>query len=187
MQALTGIDPTFTEIYQYLHKEQQNQTLHDVFILFSNFRKKLSFNWIDSIKEENRMPMLKEVIATFLLFTNDKNTTIRLGAYSIIGTLILTVAPYSPSTFIMAFADAITLMPVSPKISIAIINSFMSLMRFVSPVRITNYVEHMPILHHFSVDVSDFVQYLPQTIPQMKKLPPEFLLNILENKHNFIN
>lgn len=183
MQALAGIDPTFTEIYQCLHKEQQNQTLHDVFILFSSFRKKLSFNWIDSIKEENRMPMLKEVIATFLLFTNDKNTTIRLGAYSIIGTLILTVAPYSPSTFIMAFADAITLMPVSPKISIAIINSFMSLMRFVSPVRITNYVEHMPILHHFSVDVSDFVQYLPQTIPQMKKLPPEFLLNIL---HSFI-
>lgn len=181
LTTLSHIDPTFYEICCYENGDRPEFEMHDIFVLMTTFRRNLSFQWIESIREDLRIEMLTKVIITLLSLADDKNTTLRLAAYSTIGTLILSVAPYSPSSFITAFADAIPWMSVSSKISIAIINSFISLMRFISPVRINTYIEKMPILHHFSADVSDFIQFLPITIPSMKKLPPEFLINILNS------
>ena len=174
-----SFDPVFVEIYN-AQTGISKLSAHELLVLLAKFRRSLSFNWIMSISE-NKQDMIRQVIITLLHLTEEKNTGIRLSAYSTMGTLILTVAPYSPLTFIQAFGDAITSLPVSPKISIAIINTFMSLMRFVSPVRIQSFVENMPILHHFSADISDFIQYLPKTMPMMKKLPLEFQENILKS------
>ena len=161
LTTLSHIDPTFYEICCYENGDRPEFEMHDIFVLMTTFRRNLSFQWIESIREDLRIEMLTKVIMTLLSLADDKNTTLRLAAYSTIGTLILSVAPYSPSSFITAFADAIPWMSVSSKISIAIINSFISLMRFISPVRINTYIEKMPILHHFSADVSDFIQFLP--------------------------
>lgn len=169
----------FLELYN-LQVGTTQMSAHDTVSLISKFKKSLSFNWIKSIKG-NTQEYLQQVMITILQLTENKNTSVRLAAYSTMGTLVLAVAPYSPSTFISAFGYAITSLNVSPKISIAIINTFMSLMRFVSPVRIQTFVEDMPILHHFSADITDFIQYLPKTMPMMKKLPFEFQKRILHS------
>ncbi|OHS92948.1 hypothetical protein TRFO_12125 [Tritrichomonas foetus] len=176
---MINFDPVFVDLYNAQAGFTQLSP-HEMLVLMAKFRHSLSFKWIQSIPE-NTQEVLKVVIITLLHLTEERNTGIRLAAYSTIGTLILTVAPYSPSTFINAFGDAITSLPVSPKISIAIINTFMCLMKFVSPVRIQSFVENMPILHHFGADISDFIQYLPKTMPMMKKLPPEFQQSILKS------
>ncbi|OHS98620.1 hypothetical protein TRFO_34950 [Tritrichomonas foetus] len=180
MEINLNFDVTFRDLY-LIQSGQLEKQPQEILALINNFRKSLSFQWISAIKDDQKSEALKNVIVTILLFAEDKNTSIRLAAYSTIGTLIITVLPFSPNLFLNAFANAITLLPVSPKISIAIINSFMSFLKFISPVRIQQFVETMPILHHFSADVSDFIQFLPKTIPLMKKLPPEFQTSILNS------
>jgi hypothetical protein len=59
----------------------------------------------------------------------------------------------------LAFQDAIENLDVS----IAVINVFLYLTRFLSPVRISTFV-------HFGVDISDFIKFLPQSVPLMRDL-----------------
>lgn len=169
------------EVFPEIYNAQSGITQitpHELSVLLTKFRNDLSFKWIMS-KADNQEEYLRLVLITILQLTEEKNTGIRLAAYSTIGKLLLSVAPYSPILFINAFEHAITSLPVSSRISIAIINTFMSLMRFVSPVRIQSFVNNMPILHHFSADISDFIRYLPKTMLMMSKLPLEFQQRIL--------
>lgn len=180
LPVIAEIDDNFGILYKNLNglRNDDNQTL---IITLTRFRKNVSFQWLNSFTRVNPHICLSTVISTILGYTENSDATVRVNAYSTLGALLLCVAPFSPLLFIRAFGHATSQLPVSPKMSVAIINMFVYLSRFVSPVRITEFVSMVPVVHHFGVDVSDYIQHLPQIIPLMKVLPVEFHQNILRS------
>jgi hypothetical protein len=113
-----------------------------------------------------------------LLFTGHSDATVRVTAYSTLGGFLVAVAPISPITFYKAFSQAIDHIEeqtMFAKLLIAVINTFIYLSRFISPVRISNYIEQCSVSPHFSSDITNFIKFLPQSIPLMKNLPVDLL------------
>lgn len=160
--------------------DRPNVDVNQVVTMMTRFRKGLSFSWLSKFKP-NSHATLKCVINLILKYTEHSDANVRVTAYSTLGGLLIAITPFAPRTFKESFAEAIKTLEVSSKLSIAVINMFMYLTRFVSPVRINSFIENVPVSFHFSVDVTDFIQYIPQTIPLMKNLPIELLQNILRS------
>ena len=144
-------------------------------------RSNFSYQWLSKFKDNDCEKSLAVVLNLIFRYADHQESNVRLGAYSALGGLLMLVAPFVPHQFIAAFATATAPLPTSPKISIAVINSFVYLTRFVSPVRTTEFVSRLQVLTHFSVDMTENLKYLPQIIPLMINLPVQFHQNILRS------
>ena len=185
MDVFLARDANFRPLYEVAFNNRELE-VPDIVTYMTRFRKRLSFAWVLSLprKDEKKSDLtecLSEVIRTILQFTEHSDATVRVTAYSTLGGLLVTVAPFAPVWFIDSFGKAITGIDVSPKLSIAVINMFMYLTRFISPVRIDSFIVKLPVSPHFGVDVSDFIKYLPQVIPMMHDLPIDLLKMILRS------
>ena len=175
------------ENYQFLRESiptMNNQNSTQIVTMMTRFRRNLCFSWISKIVAQKTYEIsacIEDIIRTILQFTVHSDATVRVTAYSTLGGLLVSITPFAASRFPIAFGHAIRNIDVTPKLSIAIINMFMYLTRFVSPVFIEKYITEVPVSFHFGVDVSEFIQYIPQTIPLMKDLPLELLRNILRS------
>lgn len=144
-----------------------------------SFRKKLSLDWLNKIKKHDPKSCLTCAIVTILKYTDHSDASVRVIAYSTLGALLLCVATFDPILFIHAFGNATTQTPISPRPSMAIINMFVYLSRFVSSVKLQGFIIIAPVIDHFKADISDFLKYLPQIIPMMKDIPSTFHLQLL--------
>lgn len=185
MEIFLARDANFRPLYDVAFNNYELE-VPEIVTFMTRFRKQLSFAWVASLprKDEKKSDLtecLSEVIRTILQFTEHSDATVRVTAYSTLGGLLVTVAPFAPVWFIDSFGKAITGIDVSPKLSIAVINMFMYLTRFISPVRIDSFIVKLPVAPHFGVDVSDFIKYLPQVIPMMHDLPIDLLKGILRS------
>ena len=61
LTALSHIDPTFYEIICYQNGERPNFEMHDIFVLMTTFRRNLSFQWIESIREDIHMASVLDI------------------------------------------------------------------------------------------------------------------------------
>lgn len=173
-------DPLFRLIYEAI----DGKTSVPVAKLGSTiglFRKTLSLAWLRRLHDHDPERCLSVVISTLLRLTEHLDASIRVISYSTLGALLLVVAPFDPSAFIRAFGNAAGQAPVSSRSSIAIINMFICLSRFVSPVERQSFIIAVPVLNHFKADVSDFLKHLPRVIPLMENLPLAFHECFMEN------
>lgn len=157
---------------------------NQIISIMTRFRKNLCFEWISKIVKANNKdidPCLAKIIRTILQYTIHSDATVRVTAYSSLGGLLVTIAPFAVNLFPKSFQTAIDGVEVTPKLSIAVINMFMFLTRFLSPVSLEKYIVDVPVSFHFSVDVSEFIQYIPKSIPLMKGIPLVLLQNILRS------
>ncbi|OHT02329.1 hypothetical protein TRFO_07152 [Tritrichomonas foetus] len=179
------LDENYKFLYETLYDHTQPQPTQIV-TMMTRFRKNLSFSWISKIvvtKEKKADPahVIASIIRTILQYTVHSDATVRVTAYSTLGGLLISITPFSAISFPGAFGEAIKDLEITPKLSIAIINMFMYLTRFTSPVFLEKYIIDVPVSFHFGVDVSEFIQFIPQTIKLMKDLPLELLRNILRS------
>jgi len=147
----------------------------------SKFRCSLSYHWMKKIENENLTKSLALILITFLKYTENNDSMIRISSYGILGALLLSVSPYAPNHFITAFSASLQQVSVGPRVSVAIINIFVYLTRYVSAVRMTDFVSKIEVLPHFSADMSDALKNLPNIIPLMNTLPVQFHQNILRS------
>jgi hypothetical protein len=180
MDGLAVIDVNFKFLADVITSQTKN-TPNEIVTIMTRFRKALSFSWLSQIPHSFRVPYLAAAIHVVLRFTEHSDPTVRVTSYSTLGGLLVAVAPFSPITFYHAFGQAIEKVEVSPKLSIGVINMFMYLTRFVSPVRISSYVEQIPVTCHFGTDISDFIKFLPQTVSLMQHLPIGLIQSILRS------
>ncbi|KAK8893680.1 hypothetical protein M9Y10_022107 [Tritrichomonas musculus] len=177
------VDENFKFLDDTLSASTQPQSTQIV-AMMTRFRKNLCFSWISKIVTTNKSEIcqcIARIIRTILQFTIHSDATVRVTAYSTLGAILVTITPFAASLFPKSFKYAIDGVEVTPKLSIAVINMFMYLTRFVSPVFLENFITEVPVSFHFSVDVSEFIQYIPMSIPLMKKIPLELLQNILRS------
>ncbi|KAH0793671.1 hypothetical protein GPJ56_002392 [Histomonas meleagridis] len=171
------------ENFQFLYKVSNgnlNAENSQIVTYLTRFRKSLSFSWISQFRDEARKSLIL-VLKMIFKFATNSDATVRVNSYNTLGGLLIAVAPYCSQIFIAAFAEAVVGVEVSPKVSIAIINTFLYLTRFISPIRMDEFVCSIPINSHFGVDLSEFIQYIPQVIPLMENLPIVLKQNILRS------
>lgn len=172
------------ELFRLLYDAQEGKISvppSKISATIGSFRKTLSLAWLNSLENHDPLTCLSTVIATLIQYTEHSDASVRVIAYSTLGALLLCVAPFDRRMFIRAFGVAAGQAPVSPRSSIAIINMFVYLSKFVSPVELQSFIIVVPVLKHFKADVSDFLKYLPQIIPMMRNLPLSFQQCFLEN------
>lgn len=170
------------ELFRLLYEVSEGKTSapnSKISSALGSFRKSLSLAWLESIKNHDPLGCLTTVILTILKFTEHQDASVRVTSYSILGALLLCVAPFDPNLFIRAFGVATGKTHASSRSSIAVINMFIHLSRFVSPVRLQEFIILVPVAHHFKADVTDFLKFLPQIIPEMKDLPISFHQSLL--------
>lgn len=173
------------ELFKILYEAQEGKTNPPPSKLCStlgSFRKQLSLDWLNKIKKHDPKSCLTCAIVTVLKYTDNPDASVRVIAYSTLGAMLLCVATFDPILFILAFGNATSQTPISSRPSMAIINMFVYLSRFVSSVKLQEFIIVVPVINHFKADISDFLKHLPQTIPMMKDLPLTFhqcLLNTL--------
>jgi len=174
------IDENFAILYNNLEKRREDD-LQTLIFAMTRFRKNISFNWLCQLQQYDATKCLTVIISTILKYTLHDDATLRVNTYSALGAMLLTVAPFSPYTFINAFGRASFDLPVTPKLSIAVINMFVYLTKFISPHKMMDFVANVPVLHHFGADVSDYIAHLNSVITMMRSLPVEFHRNILRS------
>ena len=163
------------------HLQQKSVPKEKLVGEFGKLRNNFSLQWLLKFKNNDCERSLAVVLNVIFRYAAYPESNVSISAYSALGGLLMTVSPYVPRQFINAFATAISPLPISPKISIAIINSFVYLTRFVSPVRMTDFLSRVQVLTHFSVDMTENLKYLPQIIPLMKNLPIQFHQNVIRS------
>ena len=176
MAFVLQVDPIFKKLHDSYNKEQDAIVITT---LLGQFRKKLCLNWLLKFLSHDPTTSLSLVITTLLNYTEHDSANVRVTAYSTLGALMLTTAPFNPRLFIKSFGVSVASRPVFPKSSIAIINMFVYLSRFVSPVHLQEFIIMVPVHEHFKADVSDFLKFLPLVIPLMTALPVSFHESIL--------
>lgn len=140
-----------------------------------------SLQWLSKISKDDCEKSIAVVLNTIFRYADHQEPTVRIGAYNALGGLLTCVTPFIPHEFTNAFNTAVAPLPISPKISIAIINTFVYLTRFITPVHINEFVSKVQVSTHFSVDMTENLKFLPQIIPLMNNLPIEFHQNILRS------
>jgi hypothetical protein len=100
---------------------------------------------------------------------------VSVAAFSCIGALLVSLAPFCTPTLIETFKDVVVLqMEVSSNTSIAIIAIFLFLAQRLATHEIPNLIRDVPVLHHFNADLRAFLHYVPNLIKQMSDLGIDF-------------
>ena len=182
------------ELFRVLYEVQEGKSElppQKICAILGAFRKSLSLSWLYKIKKHDAKSCLTLCIITTLKFTEHPDASVRVIAFGTLGAMLLCVATFDPTLFIHAFGNSTSQVPVSPRSSMAIINMFVYLSRFVSSVQLQDFIIVVPVLNHFDADISDFLKFLPKTIPLMKDLPSSFhkemmktLLCTCSKRHN---
>ncbi|EAY19954.1 hypothetical protein TVAG_402080 [Trichomonas vaginalis G3] len=160
---------------------QRNPPKEKLVAELGKLRMGFSYNWLEKFRDSNINQSLAVVLNAIFRYADHSEPTVRIGAYNALGGLLMCVTPFISHEFTESFNKAVAPLPISPKVSIAIINTFVYLTRFISPVRINDFVSKVQVSTHFNVDMTENLKYLPQIIPLMTNLPLEFHQNILRS------
>lgn len=180
MANVLYVDSLFRQIHIALTSKDQLD-YQSVTNLIGKFKKKISKKWLNDISGKELWKSLSLVIQTLLKYTECDSANVRVCAYGCLGSLLLSVVPFNSTNFTIAFGDAISKIDVNPKSSIAIINMFSYLSKFVLPANFQRFIILIPIVNHFKGDFSYFLDYMPKSITSMSYLPISLHKLILES------
>lgn len=139
------------------------------------FRSKLSLKWLDLVLEdENPVECLKYVWLVLFKISTHEDATVRVSVYNAIGGLLFTMLPFSPHHIMNSFSEATQEYKITTRASICIVSSFLYICHFISPSDLEDFVTNTPVIPHFGVDVSSFIQYIPKFVRLMKPLDVQF-------------
>ncbi|OHS99312.1 hypothetical protein TRFO_34286 [Tritrichomonas foetus] len=179
MLRVTTHDYNFFQLVSYLKQPTADTTR--LVKSIQAFRSKLSLKWLEQFTDEDPEECLTAVwLILFKLSTHD-DATVRISIYSAIGGLLFSLLPFSPLVIMKSFANATQQHKVTSKASIAIISSFLYICHSISPSDLDNFMTMALVTHHFSVDVSNFIQHIPKFIPLMAPLDVQFHQSLLRS------
>ena len=138
------------------------------------FRSRLSLKWFEQFADDDPIECLTAVWLTLLKLSTHDDATVRISVYNAIGGLLFALLPFSPIVIMRSFSNAIQQHKVTSRASIAIISSFLYICHSISPSDLDNFITAAPVIHHFGVDVSNFIQHIPKFIPLMAPLDLQF-------------
>jgi hypothetical protein len=173
MLRVTAADSNFFVMVSYVQKP--TEAMEEVIQAIQAFRAKLSLKWYQQFVNQDPEACLASVWVTLFTLVKDDDSGIRIAAYSAIGALLFALTPFAGSVIQSSFSKAVAdIQEVIPRASIAIVTSFLFISQAISPVILDQFITSTPVLHHFGVDVSQFIQFMPKFIPLMGPLPLEF-------------
>ena len=172
-------DPNFKIINYIINSKIDNP--QEITIRLGTFRKNLNFYWINLIPKTEQPKFLSIIIKTLLICTNNEHPNVRVTAYSTLCALLITITPFNPKIIIHSFGSAINKFEISSRSSIAIINMFVYICQYISPINLQSFLIITPIQEHFKANFSDFLKYLPQLIPLMNRIPIYFHFILMDN------
>ena len=180
MLKVTSHDYNFYKLVDYIQNPPSNPA--DLVSTLQAFRSRLSFRWIEPLLKEETAGCISSVLLTLFTHASSDDATVRINVYSALGAFLYSLTPFVPTPMMQGLMAAIVNCPVrSSSSSIAIISSFLYMVHYINPIDLDNFITNTPVLHHFSVDVSDFIKYVPHLVKLMKPLPKEFDQNFLRS------
>lgn len=138
-------------------------------LCLDKLRKAFSISWLIQASKKDNLYNLTQIISTVLFFTENEDTSVKVIACRALGNLLLSITPFNPIVFIKAFGNAVA--KDNCKSPIVVINSFVYLSRFISPVLLQKFIITINVEKYFSMDLTDCLKYLPNVVPLMGKIP----------------
>lgn len=154
--------------------QKQPQDINEIVSALQSFRSQMSMKWMDQFLENDPVQSLVETWKLLFSLCDHKEPIVRLNSYSCLGAIIVTIAPLYPKFVSGSFSQAVLCIEVSPNVSIAVISAFTYLIHFIAPYEVGNFILNTPVLHHFGIDVSQYIQHLPHIVELMGPLEKQF-------------
>jgi len=176
-------DSNYRNLYEL--KQSSSDDIQSITYYLGNFRKSLSLSWLKRFVNHEPVASLSHVIRTMFWYCEHEYANVRVTSYGIVGALLVTLTPFDSWLMIKSYGAAITNYPISSRSSIAIINSFVFLSKYVPQVKMQDFLVYMPIIPYLESDVSDFLKYLPNSILDMGGLPFTIHERLLESIFKF--
>jgi len=171
MLKVTSHDYNFYKLVTYIN----NPVCASDFIqTLQSFRSKLSLRWVEPLMKEDTVSCLSSVWFVLFKLAENDDPTIRISVFSTIGAFIFGLSPFVPYHLMKGFEIAIQNIKYTSQASISILSSFLHVANLISIADLDDFVSSCPVLPHFSVDVSVFIQHVPHLIPLMSKLSVSF-------------
>ncbi|EAX97634.1 hypothetical protein TVAG_382580 [Trichomonas vaginalis G3] len=180
MLKVTQHDFHFYKLVDYIQKPPDKPA--EFVSALQSLRAKFSLNWFEPLLKENPEACISSILLVLFTIANNSDANVKINAYSALGGFLLTLTPIIPLNMLRGLSIAIqNAKAESPSTSIAIISSFLYVVKYVNPLDLEKFIINTPVLHHFSVDVSDFIQHVPHLIKLMRPLPIQFHQNFLRS------
>jgi hypothetical protein len=156
----------------------------------SEWKSVFSISWYKSVLRSNSSFLIPIWNLLFNLI-GFPDATVSITSLHALGAFLLSLSPFIAPTLIETFRQSIAELPVSSPTSIAIISVFIFLSHFSGFGNSSDYIESIPVSHHFSVDFRPFIQHLPGLIREMSQLALQFhkvlLRSLLSISHDSLN
>ncbi|EAY17017.1 hypothetical protein TVAG_296960 [Trichomonas vaginalis G3] len=150
------------------------EDINEIVAALQSLRSSISLKWFEQFSDFEPVTSMVEVWRLLFHLSGHSEAIIRLNSYSCLGAIIVTIAPIFPKVISSSFSQAVLEIEVSPNVSIAIISCFTHLIHFIAPIEVNNFILNTPVLHHFGIDVSQYIQHLPHIVKLMGPLEKQF-------------
>ena len=140
-----------------------------------SFRRRISADWFSQFFADNQSVECMTAVwkVLFDLVDND-DPGVRISVFSAFGSLVFALGAFVPKTTVASFLEAVQDQPHSKHRSIAVVACFCHVSRFVSAIKVQDFVSKLPIVHHLGVGLSEYMKYLPKLFSIMTHLDTEF-------------
>jgi len=172
-------DPLIVKLSYFI--SDQNRNINGYISAIQAFKNKISFSWFENYLSSNPIDAMSYLWSLLFKIVDNSEATIRINGFNAIGSFIFSLSPFFPTTMRKSFSDAIIHVQISPHTSIAVICSFLYILQIVPPQAFDDFILNTPVLHHFGVDVSQFIQHIPRLVNLMLPLDIEFLQSLLRS------
>lgn len=181
MFRVTSRDYNFFKMVSYI--QEPPEKISDLVQAIQAFRSRLSLKWVEQFLYEEPENCLASVWMTLFTLSTHEDPTVRINTYNAIGALIFSLTPFVPVITMKSFCIAVSSQSIqlTSTTSIAIISSFLYISHSISPSELEQFVTSAPVLYHFSVDISEFIQHIPKMIPLMEPLGEQFQQPLLRS------
>lgn len=194
MESLISYDSQF----QHLVEVHQNplEGTNELVQAIQCFRSNISLRWMEHFAPEEKEQVLSVVWDLMFELSASEEPTVYVAAYTTLGAMIFTLSPFFPHQLMRSFAESAQKITVTSNASIAIISTFLYILNIISPADVEEFVTNTPVIMHFGVDVSNFIQHIPRLIHLMEPLEAQFHSQLLRSlvvtqgrtpNHNFVD
>lgn len=166
------MDSTFRTLHNL---SQHGETPdHQIVQNLNKWKTIFSKKWFDKHYDSQPVQSLKSIWKLLFVFVESEDAAISVAAFHNIGALLISLSPFYSDYLIESFGEIVVDLNVTSNASIAVISTFVFLSHFVGPHKNTHFFESICVLHFFSADLYNYIQFIPQLIQQMSQMNFEF-------------
>lgn len=144
-------------------------------------RASMSPTMLGRVDSKDRLEFMIQLWTILLNLAEESEPSVYVSVCSAVGSLLFSIFPFFPYTTSESFSCVVREITTVTKASIVVISAFLNIVNSLSPVKIAEFLTKTPVLMHFSVDVSSFIQHLPDLIHLMEPLEVAFHQNLLRS------